>query len=119
MKVFPRHLAALSLAFAAAVMAAHADDDDDERRRHHRISKGAAIEIAAAIGVYHIQEIERDDGKWEIEGRTFQGCEIEVEISARSGRVTDREIDDCPRPRRGFRARGYGPYGHHQEWRED
>lgn len=116
-KFFPRHLAALSLVFAASTMAAHADDDDDDYRRYHRINKSAAIEIAAAIGVYQIHEIERDDGKWEIEGRTFGGCEIEVEISVRSGRVTDREIDDCPRRR--HRDRGYDSHGYRGHWGDD
>lgn len=40
-----------------------------------------------------IEEIERDDGGWEVEVRRPNGTEVELRLDAR-GRVLDREIDD-------------------------
>lgn len=48
-----------------------------------------AIRIANQHGVQSVEEIERDDHKWEIEGRDVQGREIEIEIDIRTGQVLD------------------------------
>ncbi len=86
-------LAALGLAaLGLSGTPANADDDRHDRRG---IGRAQAIDIAVWSGVDRIEEIERDDGEWEIEGRTYDGCEIELEIDAWSGEILEREIDDC------------------------
>lgn len=49
--------------------------------------------IAARYGIVRIDEIELDDGRWEIEGRDRAGREREIEIDARTGRVIKFERD--------------------------
>lgn len=68
---------------------------DDDRNGRYGIGKAQAIDTAIWAGVDRIEEIERDDDEWEIEGWTYDGCEIELEIHARSGEILEREIDDC------------------------
>lgn len=57
------------------------------------ISIERAGAIAARYGIVTIDEIELDDGKWEIEGRDRAGRERELEIDARTGRVIRFERD--------------------------
>lgn len=52
-----------------------------------------AIRIARDNGVATVMEVDRDDGKWEIEGRDGDGREIEVDIDATSGAVLKIERD--------------------------
>jgi uncharacterized membrane protein YkoI len=40
-----------------------------------------------------VEEVDRDDGKWEVEGKDASGREIEVDIDARSGKVVKVERD--------------------------
>ena len=48
--------------------------------------------IAKANGVVELREIDLEDNEeWKVEGRDAQGREIEVELSARDGKV--REIE--------------------------
>lgn len=96
-----RSAIAASLAIAALAAApAFADDRDDGRsyraaaHQSVHISRAEAIRIARDHGLQRVKEIELDDGKWEIEGRTRHGREIEIDISAHSGRVLELEIDD-------------------------
>lgn len=82
--------AALILSFAgAAPGAARADEDC-----RGPIQAEEAIRIARTAGVVRVQEVECDDGKWEVEGRDARGRKIEVEISARDGRILDIDRDD-------------------------
>lgn len=53
-----------------------------------------AIRIARGAGVASVEEVECDDGRWEVEGRDARGREIEVDIDARTGRVIKVERDD-------------------------
>ena len=46
-----------------------------------------AIEIAKQQGMVKVDEVDRDDGKWEVEGKDASGREIEVDIDANSGSV--------------------------------
>lgn len=103
-----KHLFACAAAALMAAAPSVADDDDKRRYRYGGIDRYAAMDIAAFAGVEYIKEIERDDGEWEIEGRTWDGCEIEVEIDSYSGRILDREIDDCD-----------DGYGDDDDWDDD
>lgn len=80
-------LAAASL----PAFAARADDDDDCRGG---ISRAQAVAIARSVGVVRVEEVECDDDEWEVEGRDASGREIEVEISARTGRIREIDRDD-------------------------
>ena len=48
-----------------------------------------------------VREVERDDGKWELEGCTTDRKEIEVDIRRSTGEIVklevdfDRDDDDC------------------------
>ncbi|MGE8942108.1 PepSY domain-containing protein [Leptospira interrogans] len=57
------------------------------------ITAEQAIEIAKQQGLVTVEEVERDDGKWEVEGKDISGREIEVDIDARSGQVVKVERD--------------------------
>jgi uncharacterized membrane protein YkoI len=69
---------------------AHADDDDCRGP----ITAGRAVDIARTVGVIRVEEVECDDGTWEIEGRDIRGREMEVEIDPRTGRILDVDTDD-------------------------
>lgn len=52
-----------------------------------------ARRIAGEHGVVTFEEVERDDNKWEVEGRDAAGREIELDIDRRTGAVVKREVD--------------------------
>lgn len=91
-RIWTMHAAALVLLAAALLAAPPARADDDCRLRP--ITVAAAIAIAASVGLIVIREVECDDGRWEIEGWSVLGREMEVEIDARSGRIVEIEFDD-------------------------
>ncbi len=69
-------------------------DDDWRRASYGRgVTQGEAVAIARRYGIVRIDEVEREDGGWEVEGRDRRGREIEIEINSR-GRVTHVEYDD-------------------------
>jgi uncharacterized membrane protein YkoI len=81
-----RTLVALALVFGiAAAPAAFA--------QQFKINEEQARKIAADRGIVRITEIERDDGKWKIEGRDAQGREIEIDIHGQTGEVVKFERD--------------------------
>jgi uncharacterized membrane protein YkoI len=45
-------------------------------------------------GIVKIEEVELDDGIWEIEGYDANGHEIEMKVDAASGQITKFERDD-------------------------
>ena len=57
------------------------------------ISMDDARRIARDNGVVRIEEIELDDGKWEIEGRDAAGAEIEIDLRATDGMIIKMERD--------------------------
>ena len=65
------------------------------------ISREEAISIARDKGMTRVREVERDDGKWELEGCTTDRKEIEVDIRRSTGEIVklevdfDRDDDDC------------------------
>lgn len=58
------------------------------------ISRAQAIEIARGAGMVRVTEVDCDDDEWEVEGRDARGRGMEVEIDARTGRITEIEYDD-------------------------
>jgi uncharacterized membrane protein YkoI len=44
-------------------------------------------------GIVRIDEVELDDGVWEVEGTDASGHEIEMKIEARSGQIIKLERD--------------------------
>lgn len=66
----------------------------------YSVTREQALDIARAEGMTQLREIERDDGKWEIEGCTADRMEIELDIHGRTGDILKLEIerdddDDC------------------------
>lgn len=57
------------------------------------ITAEQAIEIAKQQGIVTVDEVDRDNGKWEVEGKDASGREIEVDIDASSGKVIKIERD--------------------------
>ena len=49
--------------------------------------------IAFAKGIVRIEQVELDDGVWEVEGIDASGQEIEMKIEARSGQIIKLERD--------------------------
>jgi len=50
--------------------------------------------LAFEKGIVKIEEVELDDGIWEVEGHDASGHEIEMEVEAASGKITKLERDD-------------------------
>ena len=44
-------------------------------------------------GIVRLEEVELDDGIWEVEGEDAYGQEIEMEVDARSGRILKMKRD--------------------------
>ncbi len=66
---------------------------DDASCRAGRVTAEQAIQIARGIGMVRVQEVECDDGKWEVEGWHADGREMDVDVSARDGRILDVDYD--------------------------
>lgn len=84
------------LALAAPASLAFAQDDGfatGAAPARSGISREEAISIARDRGMTHVREVERDDGKWEVEGCTANRKEIEVNIHPSSGEIVKFEID--------------------------
>jgi hypothetical protein len=79
-------LSALAIATVAIGTAASAQDPIG-------MTAEQAIEIARQEGLVEVEEVDRDDRAWEIEGTDISGREIEVDIDIRTGRVINVERD--------------------------
>jgi uncharacterized membrane protein YkoI len=79
MRTIPAFLA-LSLALAASASAQPVTIED---------VRG----IAFAKGIVKIEQVELDDGVWEVEGIDASGQEIEMKIEAGSGQIIKLERD--------------------------
>lgn len=84
----------VSLALAAALALAPAAALADDRCDRAEVRAERAIEIARGAGVAVVEDLDCDDGRWEVEGRDANGREIEVRIDPRTGRVLKVERDD-------------------------
>ena len=72
---------ALSLAFAVPAAAETLTIDDIRA-------------LAFEKGIVKIEEVELDDGIWEVEGYGSDGHEIEMKVEAASGNIIKLERDD-------------------------
>jgi hypothetical protein len=79
---------------------AHWDDDDDHYNPRRQVAP-MPVPDAAAIrkaGIVRVAEVERDDGRIEVEGYDAQGSKIELHMDRTGKRVlssrVDRERDD-------------------------
>ena len=80
MRVIPAVLA-LSLAFTVPAAAGPVNVDDVRA-------------MAFDKGIVKIEEVELDDGTWEVEGYDANGHEIEMKVDAASGNIIKLERDD-------------------------
>lgn len=89
-------MAFIGLTVTVSAPLAFADEDDnyDGGRRTYSISQYEAIDIAYSYGLDRFKEIKRGNGNWEIEGCTFDGQEIEIDISGWSGEIVKLEYED-------------------------
>ena len=89
---------AVGIAGAAALGSPAMADDDDYRRAARSPQAGLSIgdvyQRLTADGYTRIEEIGRDDGKYEVEARDSQGREVELDIDARTGRILKVEYED-------------------------
>jgi uncharacterized membrane protein YkoI len=76
-------LAALALTLASAVLAAAGPVSIKDVRA-----------MAFDKGIVKIDEVELDDGLWEVEGYDANGHEIEMKVDAASGNIVKIERDD-------------------------
>lgn len=71
----------------------HWDDD-----AHDRVTRGPMPMPSEAalkrVGMVHVVEVERDDGKLEVEGYDKFGREMDVDMDATGRRVLSVDIDD-------------------------
>lgn len=81
--------AAKGQAFFANV---HWDDDLNDRLRSGPMPVPNAAALKRA-GMVRVTEIERDDGKIEVEGYDAQGREIDIDMDASGRRVLSVDID--------------------------
>ncbi len=96
-----RFRTALFTAASAALLAlpANAADDrtapaGDSTLASPALDYDAAIRHANAAGIRQIEDIEFDDGRWEVEGRDARGRELEVKLHPDTGKIIAREPDD-------------------------
>ena len=94
--MFAAPLAALLIAAPAPLVLAQGNDDllSAAPPAAYSVSREEALSIARAEGMTRLKEIERDDGKWEIEGCTADRREIEIDIRRSTGEIVKLEIDD-------------------------
>ena len=68
------------------------DDDGDDRRRYGAMPRPDRAALRA-IGIVSVHEVERDDGRLEIEGRDARGREIDVLMDRNGRRVIAHRVD--------------------------
>jgi len=73
----------------------HWDDDFDDRRRYGPMPVPNADAIKRA-GIVHLVEVERDDGRIEVEGFDAQGHEIKLVMDRKGQRVLSARRDQYP-----------------------
>jgi len=94
MKNFASAIAVLALAAPAPLALAQGEGFSTGAAPVSGISREDAISIAHDKGMSRVREVERDDGKWELEGCTADRKEIEVDIRRSTGDIVKLEIDN-------------------------
>lgn len=88
---------ALRIAFFAAIaslsLSGPAVAQDGDRPQRGAVSREQALQIARGYGIVRFEDVEQDDGGWEIEGTDRRGREVEITIN-RQGRVTSVQRED-------------------------
>lgn len=87
-------LALISVGIGGAALAqqmAPGPTEGPPAAQQQAITAERAIEIAREHGLVELREVERDDDKWEVEGRDAEGREIEIEINLRTGKIVGIE----------------------------
>lgn len=87
-------IAGAALLWAAAAGLAPLPARADDRCDRAEVRAERAIAIARETGMALVEELDCDDGRWDVEGRDANGHAIEVEIDPRSARVLEVERDD-------------------------
>lgn len=86
-------LTAAALGMLMLAAPASAQTGQPQMQRVASITAEQAIEIAKQQGLVTVKEVDRDDGKWEVEGTDASGREIEVDIEISSGKVLKVDRD--------------------------
>ncbi len=86
-------LTAAALGMLMLAAPASAQTGQPQTQRVASITAEQAIEIAKQQGLVTVKEVDRDDGKWEVEGTDASGREIEVDIEISSGKVLKVDRD--------------------------
>ena len=104
MNVFTRSRIAAAVLASTALLGFHsasmADDQhiqttpSEHALQAPRLSMGQVIAKVEHAGYRHIQEIELDDGVYEVEARNAQGQRVELDVHPRTGKVLRTELDD-------------------------
>lgn len=94
MKNFASAIAVLALAAPAPLALAQGEAFSTGAAPASGISREDAISIARDRGMSRVRQVERDDGKWELEGCTADRREIEVDIRRSTGDIVKFEIDN-------------------------
>jgi len=69
-------------------------DDDDDYRDQRRAMPVPNVEALKRAGMVRVTEVERDDGRLEVEGYDASGRELDIEMDARGQRVLEIDRDD-------------------------
>ena len=77
----------LFLAVASTFASAGQASNEIRLAQRETISREQAIEIAKKNGLATVRDVDRETGRWEIEGRDEQGRRIEIYVGSRSGEV--------------------------------
>lgn len=86
-------IAAIGIAGALAQQTAPSPGQPPAGQLQASVSPEQAMQIARNEGIVNVEEVDRDNGYWEVEGRDAQGREIEVKIDFRTGEVLKVERD--------------------------
>lgn len=87
-------LSALTVAVAGVTALPAAAEDDRPRTGAGNVSIDWIIADALRRYPGRVTDIEYDDGRYEIEIRQRNGREVDLEYSARTGRLLEVDIDD-------------------------
>ena len=97
---------ALTVGLAAAAYASSDKDKDVDRRAAQEATVALATDASSELALEEIlarlrtagysdfREIERESGRYEVEGRHPEGHHVELYVDARTGEVIKEERDD-------------------------